>query len=144
MLAVTMKGDCARFQIPSDADGVAEAGRAFACFLRARGLSDSAPPALVFRELVRNAAFHGNGGRADRFVNVDVEALDGPTFSICVRDGGPGFDHANLDVRLPEDPRHMANRGFAVVYALSEHVGFNDAGNEVTAHVRPEPAETST
>lgn len=86
---------------------------------------------LVMRELLINAIEHGNKNIADEKINCVIDKLDGFRFKITVQDNGKGFDYKCLDMRLPENPEHIRNRGYALINAFSDNVEFNEKGNEV-------------
>ncbi|MCP4645542.1 MAG: ATP-binding protein [bacterium] len=98
----------------------------------------STPPAMtiVLRELLNNALVHGNQGVAALRIRGSVVHTGPDTWEIAVEDQGMGFDHRRVDMRLPEDPRRVRNRGLVLVAALSEGVAFNEKGNRVVVRLR--------
>ncbi len=99
------------------------------------GVEDTFELDLVCRELLNNAVVHGSRGRIDRNVFCRVSRPAPDFFRIAVADEGPGFDHAAMDIRLPEDPLTDRHRGLGLVKAFSKCIRFNAAGNRATADV---------
>ena len=90
---------------------------------------------IVLRELLLNALIHGNKNVAERHIKCRIEKLEKARLRIEVEDEGNGFDYQNLDMRLPENPRHLKRRGYILINALSDHIEFNSRGNCITAYV---------
>ncbi|MCP4641926.1 MAG: ATP-binding protein [bacterium] len=93
---------------------------------------------VVVRELLMNAVVHGNRSEESRRVLFTVECIDDRRYRITVEDEGDGFDVNTVDTRLPDDPRQVRQRGFALVNALTTELAFNEKGNQVTAIVELE------
>ena len=90
---------------------------------------------IVLRELLLNALIHGNNNVPERHIKGRIEKLEKARLRIEVEDEGSGFDYQNLDMRLPENPRHLKRRGYILINALSDHIKFNSRGNCITAYV---------
>ena len=90
---------------------------------------------IVLRELLLNAVIHGNKNIPDRIVKCRIEKLEKSRFKVVVEDEGSGFDYKSLDMKIPEDPRHIQKRGYAVINALSDQIEFNSKGNQVTVYI---------
>ncbi len=88
---------------------------------------------IVLRELLVNAVEHGNQRDAGLKVTGSVERLEGPRYRIAVEDEGAGFDHRGLDMALPEDPKHVQDRGYTLINALTDQLEFSEKGNRITA-----------
>lgn len=90
---------------------------------------------LVLRELLTNAVEHGNRMVFRRLVSCRIDCSDKNRFKIIVEDEGCGFDYESIDMKLPEDPLQVRNRGYALINAFSDCLRFNIAGNRITAYV---------
>ena len=90
---------------------------------------------IVLRELLLNALIHGNKNVAERHIKCRIEKLEKARLRIEVEDEGNGFDYQNLDMRLPENPRHLKRRGYILINALSDRIEFNSRGNCITVYV---------
>lgn len=90
---------------------------------------------LILRELLINAIEHGNQRAMERTVICSVEYVGEWQFKIVVEDEGEGFDYKTLDMRMPDDPNQIRNRGFALVNAFTDRLEFNDKGNRVVAYI---------
>jgi anti-anti-sigma factor len=104
-------------------------------FLRSYGISEFSGFKLVLRELLNNAVEHGNYSIAERTVSCSIEHIGDKRFKITVQDEGKGFDYNNLVMALPDNPRQIRNRGYALVNAFSDQIDFNDKGNRVSAYI---------
>lgn len=113
-------------------------------FIEKQGISQHRDVTLVLRELLTNAIEHGGRGVPGSRVRCSIEHVEEACFKVTVEDEGEGFDYSSLDMSLPEDPRNVETRGYALLNALSERLEFNKEGNRVTAYVsvgdRPEAA----
>ncbi len=90
---------------------------------------------IVLRELLLNALIHGNNNVPERHIKGRIEKLEKARLRIEVEDEGCGFDYHSLDMRLPENPRHLKKRGYILINALSDRIVFNSRGNCITAYV---------
>ena len=104
-------------------------------YLRQYGISEFSSFKLVLRELLNNAIEHGNYNMTERTVKCRIEHIGGKRFRITVEDEGQGFEYDNLILTLPEDPRQIRNRGFALINAFADQIEFNDKGNRVTVYM---------
>jgi len=89
----------------------------------------------VLRELLVNAITHGNRDIPNGVVICSIEEVDPFRFKIAVEDQGEGFDYADLDTALPENPRRLGDRGYKLINALSDTLQFNEKGNRITAYI---------
>lgn len=79
---------------------------------------------LATREAVANAIQHGNEGRADKTVEVDV-SVDGGDVVVRVADRGAGFDPAGVEDPLaPENLLRPTGRGLFYMQKLMDHVDY--------------------
>jgi len=90
---------------------------------------------LIIRELLMNAVIHGNKSIPERIIRCRIEKLEKKKFRIEVEDEGRGFDFKSLEMKIPEDPKYIRNRGYALINALSDQIEFNSQGNHITAYV---------
>ncbi len=90
---------------------------------------------IVLRELLLNAVIHGNKNMPERIVKCSIKKLEKRRFKIEVEDEGSGFDYKSLDMKIPEDPRYIQKRGYAIINALSDQIEFNSKGNQVTVYM---------
>ena len=90
---------------------------------------------LVLRELLNNAIEHGNYNITERIVTCRLQRLEDKRFKLTVEDEGKGFDYDKLIMALPEDPRQIRNRGYALVNAFSDQINFNDTGSRVSVYI---------
>jgi anti-sigma regulatory factor (Ser/Thr protein kinase)/anti-anti-sigma regulatory factor len=86
---------------------------------------------IVLRELLINAVEHGNLGIPERQILVVIVELGGNRFQITVHDEGKGFDHRQLNLIVPDDPRQIRGRGLSLVHDLTREMEFNGQGNMV-------------
>lgn len=104
-------------------------------FLKQHDISEFSGFKLVLRELLNNAIEHGNYNISDRTVLCRIEHIGDKRFKITVQDEGKGFDYNNLVMALPENPRQIRNRGYALINAFSDQIDFNDTGNRITTYI---------
>jgi serine/threonine-protein kinase RsbW len=79
---------------------------------------------LATREAVANAIKHGNEGKADKTVEVDV-SVDGGDVVVRVADRGAGFDPAGVEDPLaPENLLRPTGRGLFYMEKLMDHVDY--------------------
>lgn len=90
---------------------------------------------IVLRELLLNALIHGNKNVAARHIKCRIEKLERARLRIEVEDEGNGFDYQSLDMKLPENPRHLKRRGYVLINALSDRIEFNGRGSRITAYM---------
>jgi len=86
---------------------------------------------LIFSELLCNAVIHGNKKDCAKKVFVSITISDGYIYG-TVTDEGNGFDYINL-LNVAKDGNLVDEngRGIWLVYALSDTLSFNGAGNEI-------------
>jgi anti-sigma regulatory factor (Ser/Thr protein kinase) len=90
---------------------------------------------VVMRELLMNAIRHGNKGVAERTVMGFITHLGQKRFQIIIEDQGQGFEHADLNMQLPDMPKFNGHRGYLLISALSDRIEFSERGNRITVYV---------
>ncbi len=90
---------------------------------------------LVARELLANAAIHGNGLDPRKKVSFSLEELCGAGFHVTVRDEGQGFDFANLGAHSENGELHSRKRGYVIIRNCSRRITFKDNGSSVSVFV---------
>lgn len=86
---------------------------------------------LSLTEALVNAVKHGNKGRKDLFVHLDIEAGD-DILTMTVSDGGEGFDFSRLlDPTRPENIQKLSGRGVFLIRNLMDKVEFSDCGRKI-------------
>ena len=126
------------FEISSEHKNVDRIVRETRTFLSQKGFSVFSELKLVLREMLINAIEHGNKNNVDLPVSCIIESKKDNFFSLKVKDKGAGFDHENVKMTMPEDPRTLRSRGFAIIKEFSEAIKFNKKGNEITVIILPE------
>lgn len=124
-----------RFVISSEPHQIERVIAECEAFLRGLGVDSFPDLKLVMREMLNNAVEHGNRRAPDKTINCAVTLVRDRLFRIEVEDQGPGFDHAHLDLSIPEDPYQIRNRGLALINSFADRMEFNETGNRVTAYV---------
>lgn len=104
-------------------------------YLKQYEISEFSGFKLVLRELLNNAVEHGNQKIIERIVTCKIEHIEGRRFKITVEDEGGGFDYDKLIMTLPENPRQIRNRGYALINAFTDQIEFNKKGNCVTVYI---------
>jgi len=124
------------FRLPSSTQSIGPAIQELNRFLKRYNVSElsTTQATIILRELMVNAITHGNKGNAAFPVNVLLEHVKGNTFKIVVEDMGSGFNYAAIDTCIPDNPKSIPNRGYALIKAYSDHFEFNDKGNRVEAY----------
>lgn len=90
--------------------------------------------ASAVREATANAVLHGNQCDANKRVTLLVEAAP-ETFTVSVRDEGPGLDPSTLPNPLaPENLMKPSGRGIFLIRAFMDEVRFRNMnpGTEIT------------
>ena len=127
--AITFKTDC----MTQQSSAVVTACKRF---LQKRGAPEGAATMVVLRELISNTIKHGNRNAAESDVYAKIEHLGDSHFTVTVQDKGEGFDYQRVAKGpLPEDPRKVRHRGYALIRSLSDRIEFNEKGNHITAYV---------
>jgi serine/threonine-protein kinase RsbW/non-specific serine/threonine protein kinase len=105
----------------------------------------------AYREAIRNAEVHGNGG--DDSLCIDVEFLLDPSrITVSVEDEGDGFDHRAYFAQLNgTEPVAMARErhaqggvgglGIYLIARCVDNVSYSDRGNRVTLSKKREGAQ---
>lgn len=122
-------------RMPSDMALLPSVTRQCVVFLREQGLGFCPDVALVSRELLSNAIYHGNQCRSDKQVLLEVRKLNPREIEVSVEDEGTGFDYVHLNLALPEDLWWSRHQGLALVNTLTKELIFNAMGNRVTARL---------
>ncbi len=122
-------------EFPCEVSLVGRVSEVCRTFLEGKGISQHRDVTLVLRELLTNAIEHGGRDIPGSRVRCSIEHVEEACLKVAVEDEGEGFDYSSLDMSLPEDPRNVETRGYALLNALSEKIEFNDVGNRVTAYV---------
>ena len=104
-------------------------------YLQKFAISEFSSFKLVLRELLNNAIEHGNYSMAERTVTCTIEHIANKRFKITAADEGKGFAHDKLVMTLPEDPRQIRNRGYALINAFADQIDFHDNGNRITVYI---------
>ncbi len=79
---------------------------------------------LCLREAVNNAVLHGNKKDSSKFIEVEMDEVEGE-FVMRVWDEGPGFNVSVLgDPRNPENLFRPNGRGIFLIRQLMDHVEF--------------------
>jgi anti-sigma regulatory factor (Ser/Thr protein kinase) len=106
-------------------------------FIKRYGAHESSGIMIVFRELLINAVQHGCASSVfQQSIKIEIKHLRNGMFKIRVTDSGRGFKYQQLDLEsVPDDPRHVTNRGYRLIRMFSKEIEFNETGNSVTAYV---------
>ncbi len=104
-------------------------------YLKQYEISEFSGFKLVLRELLNNAIEHGNYKIIERIVTCTIEHIEGNRFKITVEDEGEGFNYDNLIMTLPENPRQIRNRGYALINVFTDQIEFKKKGNCVTVYI---------
>lgn len=135
MFEIDEQNDAVVFTLSSEMHLVDNVIKESQRFLRQFDISEFSGFKLVLRELLNNAVEHGNYNISDRTVSCRLERIGEKRFKVSVQDEGKGFDYDKLVMTLPEDPRQIRNRGYALVNAFSDQINFNDRGNRVSVYI---------
>ncbi len=122
------------FEISSDmklAERVARASRDFA-EMHCGG--DTSNFVIIIRELLINAIEHGNKNDYGKQVVCSVEKISDSRFKIEINDEGNGFDMANMDMSIPDDPEAKRSRGLPLINAYSDELKFENEGTRAIAY----------
>lgn len=92
---------------------------------------------MVARELLTNAAVHGNKSDSQKMVSFRLENKGIEGFEMTVSDEGDGFDYKNLDTSIPNDPRRLRKKGYAVIGKSATRILFGENGRRVTVYMKP-------
>ncbi|XPV76871.1 MAG: ATP-binding protein [Desulfovibrio sp.] len=134
-MEIERKKNRIRFILASDMEQVAPLIDEVRGYLRERGVVDAPPFILTIRELVNNGIEHGNKSDTVKKVIMDIEEIGNFRFKISVKDEGEGFEHASINLSMPDDPSQVRNRGLALVNTFADELAFNDAGNVSIAYM---------
>ncbi|MBF0496749.1 MAG: ATP-binding protein [Deltaproteobacteria bacterium] len=134
MFNVNEERESITFRLTSEMRLVDRVVRDVAEYLKQYDVFELANFNMVLRELLNNAIEHGNKNVVERLVTCCVEHLQNTRFKITVEDEGSGFDHKKVDLTIPQDPLEPRSRGYGLINAFADEIGFNKAGNQVTAY----------
>ena len=111
--------DHVSLEIPSSISSIGSALKMLNHFLKQYDVSElsTTQATVVLRELMVNAITHGNKDDASSSVNIRLEHIKGKEFKIVVEDMGAGFNYAAIDTRIPDNPKTIQNRGYALIKA---------------------------
>jgi len=104
-------------------------------FLQECNAGDFTKTSIVLQELLSNAIVHGNRNNPTQSVYCLMRHVGEGRLMIVVEDEGEGFDFARLDTSIPDDSRHVRNRGYTLIQNMCSKLEFNERGNRVTAYV---------
>ena len=90
--------------------------------------SDAFSAELLAREVLNNAAIHGNRGAEANGQILCAIRLSSGRLLLAVRDGGRGFDW-RAATRIPPDDAGCSGRGLAILFRYATRVRFNNCGN---------------
>ena len=135
MRQIDKSDKCLTFQISSETSLVDKLLKETEIFLDGINTKNRSGLMIVLRELLLNALIHGNKNVVERHIKGRIEKLEKNRLRIEVEDEGGGFDYQNLDMGLPENPRHLKRRGYILINALSDRIEFNSRGNCITVYV---------
>lgn len=127
-----------RFYINSEMRHVDRIVRELRDYLEQLQLEINSDFKIVIRELLINAIEHGNQNQVDRSVTCSLKQVKDNLFQVVVEDQGKGFDFNSLEMEIPDDPRQIRNRGYALIKSFSEKIEFNEKGNKVIVYLRLE------
>lgn len=124
------------FMVPSSVASIGSAIKKLSRFLKNYKVSElsTTEATIILRELLVNAITHGNKGNDSIPVNIVIEHIRGNEFRIVVEDMGNGFNYAAIDTGIPDNPKAIPNRGYALIEAYTDRFEFNDKGNRVAAY----------
>ncbi|MBT3224757.1 MAG: ATP-binding protein [Deltaproteobacteria bacterium] len=128
--------DHVSLEIPSSISSIGSALKMLNHFLKQYDVSElsTTQATVVLRELMVNAITHGNKDDASSSVNIRLEHIKGKEFKIVVEDMGAGFNYAAIDTRIPDNPKTIQNRGYALIKAYTNRFEFNRKGNCIAAY----------
>lgn len=87
---------------------------------------------LAYEEAIVNAIVHGNGGAADKTVEVQM-TCDRDSVWIQITDQGAGFDPAAVpDPTQGELLEAPGGRGVLLITEVMSEVTYNERGNQIT------------
>lgn len=140
-VSISFEADCVSFKVPSSLTSIGPAIKSLNQFLKRYGVSELSVTraTIILRELLVNAIMHGNNNDPSVPVIVMIERVQKNEFKIVVEDKGSGFNYAAIDTGIPDNPKAIPNRGYALIKAYSSHFEFNDRGNRVAAYFYTRP-----
>lgn len=141
MFSINEKDNLIEFKISSDMKLVDRLILSTKEYLEQFNISDFSEFRLVLRELLINAVEHGNKNNFQKTVSCDIEHLGNFRFKLTIQDQGKGFDLKEININMPDDPRQIRSRGYALINSYSDRVEFNETGNRVIVHISM-PVET--
>jgi anti-sigma regulatory factor (Ser/Thr protein kinase) len=123
--------------IPSSVNSIGSAIKMLNQFLKQYDVSElsTTQATVVLRELMVNAITHGNKDDASSSIKIQLEHVRENEFKIMVEDMGAGFNYAAIDTHIPDNPKTIQNRGFALIKAYTNRFEFNRKGNCIAAYI---------
>ena len=100
-------------------------------FLKSNDIGTHSDFKLVVRELVINGIEHGNNNNSSKTVKCKISKVGNLRFNIEVEDEGDGFNHSDLDFKMPEDPEQHRHRGIPLINTMVDQIEFNEKGNKI-------------
>jgi serine/threonine-protein kinase RsbW len=86
---------------------------------------------IALIEAVNNSIIHGNKGKEEKKVTVDINKKE-DLLNITIKDEGKGFDYENIpDPTAPENLENINGRGIFLMKSLSDNIEFHDNGSTV-------------
>jgi serine/threonine-protein kinase RsbW len=83
-------------------------------------------------EAFNNAIQHGNNNNADKNVIISV-IVESQEVTFEIEDQGEGFNYHEIpDPTDNENIEKLSGRGLFMIFALCDHVNFNEKGNKIT------------
>jgi len=124
--------DCMEWQIDTDIVHFERLLTEAVGFFIEHNILDTSTLRIIIRELLFNAAVHGNKNRKELLINCNVQFIAKNRIKIMVSDAGAGFDYRSLAAGKRE-----ADTGYPLLYKLAESITFNECGNEVIVIYHP-------
>lgn len=138
MTAITVlegRGDILRLRMLSSRDGVEEALEAAREFIEPARSRKSPNLEVVLRELLINAAGHGNRWNPERRVSIALQRVGAREVRVEVEDEGEGFEHEVLAEGAAGESQRFGRCGYVLIHRLVDRLEFNERGNRVIVHV---------
>ncbi len=128
-----------RIEVPARLDAITPAVRQVMSVVRGAGWPAGKEFEIetAVREALANAVYHGSAGDASKRVCVRVSRNERTGVVVVVRDGGPGFDPAQ--VPSPVVGRNVLRhegRGLYLIRQLMDEVSFAKGGSEIRMRKR--------
>ena len=131
------------YQISSNVEQIDSVIEISRMFLKLHGLYDSPEFSVVQRELLKNAIYHGNNNDPSKKIIYSLEVKNDNLIHITIEDSGDGFDYEKLNMKLPNDPNNIIQRGYILINAFADSISFNSNGNKVSMEMSMKHIEES-